>query len=103
MQRLAVLLLNAEIEQIVMQARADKEFHGHIIDFLALLGRVVTVEEAVLLGQLFAHERAQRAVDLLLRSGLQLTAEKAAHDVVQLALGLGGVQFGLLGCFHGAS
>jgi len=102
-QRLAVLLLNAEIEQIVMQARADKEFHGHIIDFLALLGRVVTVEEAVLLGQLFAHERAQRAVDLLLRSDLQLAAEKTAHDIVQLALGLGGVQFGLLGCFHGAS
>ena len=109
-QALSALVFNAEIEEVVAKARADKEFHRHIVDFLLLLFGAAVIEKAVFIVQKLAHNRAECTIDLLLRCIGQGAAAGALQGLVQFLhhidpLLLAQRFYCLLGCllFHESS
>ena len=89
-EHFAVFLLHAEVEQVVSQACADKELHGHIINFFFLLLGAAILENAVLLCEKLPHDRAKCTVGLLFRCILQTAAEKTAQRVLHRLFGVDG-------------
>ena len=90
LQREALLLQDlvrqpeqAEIVEIVSQRRADKKFHRHVIDLLALLFAHLVAERAALLLHQHARIEADHTVHLLFRRILERAAEGVEADLLQ--------------------
>ena len=76
---------HTQVVQVVAQRGADQEFHGHVVDLLALVFTDVLLISAALLCQHFADIGADRLIGLLFGGLFQAAAEGAVADFLQTA------------------
>ena len=76
-------LLETQIEEVVAQAGAHQEFHGHVVDLLALLRLIAALEGPAAVVHTVADHGAQRLVGLLVRGLVHVAAEQPHTSLVQ--------------------
>ena len=76
-------LFHAEIVEIVAQARADQEFHRHVVDLLAAFLLVSALEGAAAVIHAVSHDGAKSLVGLLVGGFVHVAAEEPHTCLVQ--------------------